>query len=246
MTRVYTEAQKIRRNELARLRYAKHPERYRAVVHALYVKHRAKRLAAAKRRYQTDPEKYKAKTRAYYQDHPGETTARYREKYPDRARANYRRWLAANPEKARAATKAWRLANPDRSRASNKRYQHKHSEDPKFMLNKHVRTLMAVALRRVGSTKNGRAWRSLVGYSLDELKAHIERNFLPGMSWGNRKLWHIDHIRPLVSFVFDGPDHPQFKKAWALKNLRPLWAQDNMRKNKRQPTTEEIRSVRMK
>ena len=42
--------------------------------------------------------------------------------------------------------------------------------------------------------------------------------------------WHIDHIVPLASFVIAGPDDPELRRAWALTNLRPLWAKDNMRK----------------
>ena len=85
-----------------------------------------------------------------------------------------------------------------------------------------------------GSLKGGKgyvSWRALVDFSLDELEAHIERQFLPGMSWHNRDIWHIDHIVPLSSFNFDGPDHPDFKAAWALTNLRPLWKSDNHRKS---------------
>jgi len=59
---------------------------------------------------------------------------------------------------------------------------------------------------------------------------HLERQFLSGMSWGNRSEWHIDHIRPLASFSFEAVDDPDFKAAWALTNLRPLWGADNIRK----------------
>ena len=60
---------------------------------------------------------------------------------------------------------------------------------------------------------------------------HLERQFLPGMTWGNRGEWHIDHIVPLASFTFTSPDDPEFRAAWALTNLRPLWAKDNIRKS---------------
>lgn len=63
--------------------------------------------------------------------------------------------------------------------------------------------------------------------------AHLERQFLPGMTWENRGEWHIDHIRPLCSFQFQTPDCPQFREAWALTNLQPLWAQDNLKKGGR-------------
>lgn len=39
---------------------------------------------------------------------------------------------------------------------------------------------------------------------------------------------HIDHIRPLSSFVLI--DDRDLKAAWALTNLRPEWATDNLAK----------------
>jgi hypothetical protein len=81
----------------------------------------------------------------------------------------------------------------------------------------------------VRGLKNGRSWQDLVGYTAEELMAHLERQFLPGMDWENRKLWHIDHIVPVSSFSLT-PECPDFKACWALTNLRPLWGADNIRK----------------
>jgi Uri superfamily endonuclease len=78
--------------------------------------------------------------------------------------------------------------------------------------------------------KMGVSWQHYVGYSARELCDHIERQFVKGMSWDNRSEWHIDHIVPLASFEFTSPDDTEFKAAWALANLRPLWATDNIRK----------------
>jgi len=60
--------------------------------------------------------------------------------------------------------------------------------------------------------------------------AHLESKFLPGMTWNNRGDWHIDHVRPLASFSFETAQCPDFKAAWSLSNLQPLWALDNIRK----------------
>ena len=73
----------------------------------------------------------------------------------------------------------------------------------------------------------------MVGYSVADLAQHLERQFLPGMSWENMDQWHIDHIVPLAEFKASSPDSPAFKAAWALSNLRPLWAKDNMKKGAR-------------
>ena len=82
----------------------------------------------------------------------------------------------------------------------------------------------------LSGNKAGRGWESLVGYSVEHLRCHIERQFMRGMSWENMGQWHIDHIIPLASFSFASPDDIEFKAAWALTNLRPLWAGKNIAK----------------
>jgi hypothetical protein len=78
--------------------------------------------------------------------------------------------------------------------------------------------------------KGGRSWKSMVGYDLAQLCAHLERQFTRGMTWENRGKWHIDHIQPLASFCFTSANDPEFKAAWALTNLRPLWKEKNISK----------------
>jgi len=110
----------------------------------------------------------------------------------------------------------------------NEWYRKKLREDVSYRLTSHMRSLMHRAL---GKAKAGRSWRTFVDYSLEELMSHLERQFLPGMTWENKGEWHIDHIIPRSSFEYESPDDPEFKQAWALTNLRPLWAIDNIRKN---------------
>lgn len=76
-------------------------------------------------------------------------------------------------------------------------------------------------------------WRDALGYSMEELKKHLESQFEPGMSWDNhgRNGWHIDHIIPISAFNFTSTDDLDFKKCWALSNLRPMWAGDNISKH---------------
>lgn len=77
------------------------------------------------------------------------------------------------------------------------------------------------------------AARRLVGCSMRTLREHIEKQFLPGMTWDNHGLfgWHIDHKRPLASF--DLTDPKQVAKASHFTNLQPLWAADNLSKGSR-------------
>jgi hypothetical protein len=81
--------------------------------------------------------------------------------------------------------------------------------------------------------KDGESTSKIVGYSAADLVAHLERQFLRGMSWDNYGEWHVDHIIPLSSFKAESFDDPDVKRAWSLPNLRPIWKFDNIAKSNR-------------
>jgi hypothetical protein len=87
--------------------------------------------------------------------------------------------------------------------------------------------------RGLRNGKQERPWKSLVGFTLDDLIRHLERQFSQGMSWENIGAWHVDHITPLSAFKYQSPDDPEFRAAWALTNLRPLWGPENIAKGNR-------------
>ncbi len=99
---------------------------------------------------------------------------------------------------------------------------------PEQAISKRMRCRMRATLK---DGKGGRSWEKLVGYTKEDLKKHIEGLFLQGMSWDNMCDWHIDHIIPISAFNFKTTDDPDFRRCWALKNLRPLWAKDNLQKS---------------
>ena len=68
----------------------------------------------------------------------------------------------------------------------------------------------------------------LLGCSFEECWQHLESKFQPGMTKENYGLWHVDHIRPCVSFDLTDPE--QQKICFHYTNLQPLWAIDNMKK----------------
>ncbi len=94
----------------------------------------------------------------------------------------------------------------------------------------HERTVNRMRARMWSALKgkSSGGYLARFGYSAKELKEHLERQFLPGMNWENYGKWHVDHIRPCVSF--DLSDDEQLAECWALANLQPLWASDNIRK----------------
>lgn len=72
---------------------------------------------------------------------------------------------------------------------------------------------------------------ALIGCSIEDLRAHIESQFQPGMTWENYGKWHVDHIRPCVSFNLLDPMQQQ--ECFHYTNLQPLWAEDNIKKGGR-------------
>lgn len=102
--------------------------------------------------------------------------------------------------------------------------------DIKLRINSSFRSSIGDALK---SNKNGRHWETLVDYTLKDLMKHLERQFQEGMGWDNFGKWHIDHIIPRAAFHFNTTEDIDFKRCWALTNLQPLWAIDNLRKSDR-------------
>lgn len=84
--------------------------------------------------------------------------------------------------------------------------------------------------KTLNELKDSRSWEMLVGYTVFELKEHLEKLFKPGMSWDNYGLWHIDHIIPITKFNITSIYCDDFKKCWSLNNLQPLWAKENLSK----------------
>jgi hypothetical protein len=51
--------------------------------------------------------------------------------------------------------------------------------------------------------------------------------------WKNYGEWHVDHKIPQSAFNFETPEDIDFKKCWALKNIQPMWAKENIIKSNR-------------
>ncbi len=71
----------------------------------------------------------------------------------------------------------------------------------------------------------------ILGYTLNDLMSHIEKQFTAKMNWSNQgSVWHLDHIYPCSKLKYKSVHDNSFKKLWSLKNLRPLCKIENMKK----------------
>lgn len=90
---------------------------------------------------------------------------------------------------------------------------------------------------RAALVKGGRSpkYEQMLGYTIPELKDHLAKQFTRGMTWEalvSGKI-HIDHIVPVSEFDLSSTEG--VASCWALTNLRPMWAKDNIVKsNKRE------------
>lgn len=136
-------------------------------------------------------------------------------------------WYYQNKQRALEACKRWKKRNPEKISAYWKEALKREKLDPRKRLIRSFRSRLKGSKIASGSTA---AYEAL-GYSAGELRVHLERQFVGEMSWDNYGQWHIDHIVPIASFEFSSVEDPGFIRAWALTNLRPLWAIDNLKKS---------------
>jgi hypothetical protein len=171
-----------------------------------------------------------------------ELAARWRRVNREKVRAIGRDFHFRHRDKLRKKNRLWYQKNADRVRAahSTDRYksaqrsyeQRRRGNDPVFKLRKNVSRSIRASLSP--RQKRHIGWQRAVGYTAQELRDHLERQFLRGMTWDNYGYgfgrWNIDHILPQSTFLFESIDDVAFKACWALTNLRPLWSDDNLRK----------------
>lgn len=107
-----------------------------------------------------------------------------------------------------------------------------------FKLKGNVSTMIYQKLRRrLSSKETGSTFRDILPYTIDELMAHLESKFEPGMNWDNygRKegQWEIDHSVPESKYDYFSINDDGFKQCWSLENLQPMWSHENRSKNNR-------------
>jgi hypothetical protein len=140
-------------------------------------------------------------------------------------------WISAQ------GAEVWaRVAANHKARHSNRNQAARNrKEDPVYRLRANFSSRVWSALRR---KKPGPVF-DVLEYTLDDLVAHLESQFVDGMNWGNYgRRWHVDHKKPISRFDWNGDDIMSvFRECWALSNLQPLWGEDNVRKSNRYDET---------
>lgn len=118
--------------------------------------------------------------------------------------------------------------------------RNKSHNDPAFKLRKKISLFVRLA---IANSKSGYSILEYLPYSMEELKQHLESQFESWMTWKNwgsydsntwsddeqfTWTWQLDHIIPQAHLPYNTMDDENFKKCWALNNLRPLSAKQNI------------------
>jgi hypothetical protein len=124
----------------------------------------------------------------------------------------------------------------------NKNETVRRKNDINFKLKKNLSRAISFNLNKNFACKNKKSCVKYLGYSMLEFKIYLESKFEMWMNWSNYGsykanswddndqstwTWNIDHIIPQSMLPYYSMEDENFKKCWALGNLRPLSAKQN-------------------
>jgi hypothetical protein len=127
-------------------------------------------------------------------------------------------------------------------KSKNKRRKFRRNNDPFYRLRNLVSRSVSRMLKSTLSKKGG-SIKNKLPYSIQELKEHLEAQFESWMHWNNQGkynpktwidndqntwTWQVDHIIPQSDLPYVSMEDDNFKKCWALDNLRPLSSKMNI------------------
>ena len=162
-----------------------------------------------------------------------EARKRYESKHKEKRDSYKKEWSEKNREHLREYHSKWREENREPLNEYKRIYEKtKKDSDPSYRLASYTRTAIYTCLKERNINKYKNTF-DLLPYTLEELIYRLESQFKDGMTWENYGQWHVDHIKPMSSFVFENPEDKQFQECWSLTNLQPLWGIDNLSKGSR-------------
>lgn len=152
-------------------------------------------------------------------------------------RAKVKIYRECNPEAVALANKQWRENNRELVKISDRIKHRQMRKTPINKIHNSISRRVNSALKKSGNSKNNRSILTYLPYTIEELKLYLETKFEPWMNWDNygqastkKRTWNIDHIIPRAHLPYSSFEDDNFKKCWALENLRPIDAIDNCKK----------------
>jgi hypothetical protein len=180
-----------------------------------------------------NPEKYKNSIKKYLEKNPNMTSKERSKNYrkteegKNKIKQYRKKYYQKNLDKLRTKRKEYYHENKEKNRLLNNKWKSKkRKEDGFYRLKINLRDRIRDYLK--GDIKSKRT-NDIVGLDKVEFKLYIESKFTEGMSWENYGKWHLDHIKPLC----EAKNYEEVLILNHYTNLQPLWAEDNLRKNRK-------------
>lgn len=156
---------------------------------------------------------------------------KHRSEILSRQKISSKKYYKLNRDKLIIKSREWVINNREKERLKMQRWKKRKREtDIFYKISWNMSSAIYKALLGIGKSDK---WFKLVGYNVDDLKLHLEKQFKDGMNWENYGKWHIDHKKPKSWFKITSDKCDEFKQCWSLNNLQPLWAHDNIIKRDR-------------
>ena len=251
------EERRLNRNKTKREYRAKNKERTKEIVKKSRAKHKEK-IKVAQKKYRTENKTVIKEKYLENRDHTLKQQKKYRTENKETIRVSNKKYRRENADAIKAYFKIYNpknkvalserrrkhyLRNKDRTLLINSIWlknnravrnkqtaaysKKRRNTDPLFKLANNMRTRLRSFLTERSIKKNKRTF-DLIGCTVEELKTHLEKQFLPDMHWGNNTNfgWHVDHIVPLAS----AKSSEDLEYLCHYTNLQPLWWRDNILK----------------
>jgi len=171
---------------------------------------------------------------------------KYNIKNKEKISNNQKMKYLLSPDEKKRYSKEYSKNNRRKINATRKIYKREVLEkDPIWNLKLRYSSRIRKYLKLIGMEKDFKS-KDILGCSMQEFKKHIEDNFVEGMNWENRSLWHLDHTIPISI----AKTEEELKILSHYKNIIPMWSSENIIKSNKfdsgNPTYKEILKLRKK
>ncbi len=199
----------------------------------------------AKERYQKNKDNELKRSKNYYKNHKNEKLI-YRENTKNNKKEYDKIYYKNNKKELIEYQQEYKLILENKEKINkrkNQREKERRISDPAFKLRKNISRNINAYLKKNNSSKKGNSILKFLPYTIKELKEYLEKQFEPWMTWENQGrynsktwndndpttwTWQLDHIIPQSDLLYINMEDYNFKKCWALENLRPLSAKINL------------------
>jgi hypothetical protein len=206
-------------------------------------KNRPAVLASKRNYYQNNKETLALSNKARYYNNKEKITKNRRESVPKNGvckKCDVEKMLVKNRLVCRDCDRI------QKNTSERKREKNRRDLDPVYKLRKRFSTEINRAIKNYGKNPDGKSGTSItkfLPYTMKSLVKHLENLFEPWMNWSNNNpydintwndndqstwVWHIDHIVLQSDLPYTSMKDDNFKKCWALENIRPLSGKQNV------------------